>query len=256
MTKKFELNTIIDGTTIRRTQDGRISVFDALKASGAASPRETWKRLSSTYPDIVTKCDNTRFPGRGGAAKATPVTDAEGWRAILTVLPGLIGKQYRAAANELVTKFLEQPELVAAAAIDRVQNPADLKRLEARARSKRNAINLSGTVLAAGASQKALARVHDINNVTITGKTAQERTVETGLKLHRDAFTPAQLSAMDLLQTVEAQQIQDCKLHGDGEVIAKTLEVTRDAEPFLRKYLGSRSQPHGGMLQVESGGTQ
>lgn len=247
------VNLDLEHNHIRRTNDGRISVFDALKACGARSPRETWKRLSESYPHSVAKCDAIKLARSDGKLQAqpTPVTNAEGWRTILTVLPGVIGNKYRAAANELVTAFLERPAELAAAAIERTSNPDDLKKLEIRARSKRNAIALSGVVLGRGASRKTLARIHDINNVTITGSTSRERQTSTGLKLHRDAMTAAELSAMDLIQTVEAQQIVERDLKGDGAMIGVSLEVTRDAEPFLKKYLGIRKQPSGAMLQAE-----
>ena len=95
------------GQHIRKTNDGRFSVFDALQAVGASNPRATWERITTTYREVVAKTDNFKFAGRG--QRETPVTSLEGWRSILTVLPGILGDQYRADANQLVTAFLERP---------------------------------------------------------------------------------------------------------------------------------------------------
>ena len=107
----------LESVNIRRTEDGRISVFDALKEAGAVNPRETWKRLCSTYPDTVTNCDSVkvrRADGKQGGLP-TPVTDAAGWRRILLLLPGVIGKAYRADVNRLVDAWFERPAELAAA---------------------------------------------------------------------------------------------------------------------------------------------
>ena len=104
-----------DGGQVRKTADGKASVFDLLKLAGAKSAAEVFKRLSAEYPDSVTNCDFIKFPRSDGRiqAKPTPVCDAAGWRRIMTVLPGVIGKAYRAAANELVDQYLSDPETLA-----------------------------------------------------------------------------------------------------------------------------------------------
>ena len=63
--------------SIRRTEDGKISVYDLISVvSGQKSPREVWRRLTEQYPEVVTKCDNLKFKGAG--QRNTPVTDKEG----------------------------------------------------------------------------------------------------------------------------------------------------------------------------------
>jgi hypothetical protein len=76
MSKKSTTTIIpeLDNAEIRRTPDGRASVYDLISVIGQQkSPREVWKRLSNNYPEVVTKCDSFRFSGRG--QQNTPVTE-------------------------------------------------------------------------------------------------------------------------------------------------------------------------------------
>lgn len=69
----------LDNAAIRRTPDGRCSVYDLISvAGGQKNPRQAWERLIERYPEVVPKCDNFKFPGRG--QRQTPVTDREGFR--------------------------------------------------------------------------------------------------------------------------------------------------------------------------------
>jgi hypothetical protein len=247
---KNDLITVsLENASVRRTSDGRISLFDALKLAGVKKPRDMYARwLTGDYSEVVQRLDSFQFSGKG--QQKTPVVNARQWRKILAVLPTEAGRDYREASAELVTAWLENPALIAAAAIDRITDPAELSRLETRAKSKKSAIGLSGTILSAGASKKALSRIHDINNVAVTGRTAEENKAETGLRLHRDGMTEPELAAMHLIQTLEIQVTTDRKLEGDGAVIGGSLEVVGDVSPVLKKYLGDRKQPHGGLIQV------
>lgn len=93
-------------TDIRCTEDGRASVYDMIGAIGQQkNPYEFWKRLIATHPEVLTKCENFKFPGRG--QRETPVTDFRGWLYILALLPGAMGKQYREDAAQLVTRYMK-----------------------------------------------------------------------------------------------------------------------------------------------------
>lgn len=106
-----ELNRI----RIRRTEDGRASVLDLLRAVGAgkSSAKMTWQRIQEKYPDVVTDCDSIKFPdSKGRKINATPVVDLEGWLKILSVVPGAMGASYREKAANLVCRYLKgDPEL-------------------------------------------------------------------------------------------------------------------------------------------------
>ena len=66
-----------DGSEIRVTDDGRYSVFDVIAFCGKKSQSEVWKRLCVQFPEVLTKCDNFKFPGKG--QRETPVASREGF---------------------------------------------------------------------------------------------------------------------------------------------------------------------------------
>lgn len=106
---KIEVAIVIpelNGAKIRKTEDGRFSVYDLIRiAGGQKSPREVWKRLQSTYPEVVTKCDTFKFSGKG--QNNTPVANLENCLYIMGLLPGECGKSYREKAANLVRRYIE-----------------------------------------------------------------------------------------------------------------------------------------------------
>ena len=237
---------------IRKTEDGRISVFDALKASGAVNPRVTFKRLKDEYPDSVTGCYAIKLHRVDGkmSAQATPVTNAAGWRAILTVLPGIIGDCYRAAANDLVTQALKGDVELADSILARQDDPAKLEWVAKRTKARAGAKRIGAALQGAGCSEKVFSRVHDGNNVAITGLTAREIQLERGGKTTRDLMSTNELTYLDVLQVSEVHLIETRELKGDGAVLAAQQEVIADFRPLMDKYLGPRTYPSGGALAV------
>lgn len=66
-----------DDAEIRVTADGRYSVYDVIRFCGCKGQWEVWKRLTVTFPELLTKCEEYKFAGRGGAARPTPVASRE-----------------------------------------------------------------------------------------------------------------------------------------------------------------------------------
>jgi hypothetical protein len=96
----------LNNAEIRKTNDNRFSVFDLIRvAGGQKNPREVWKRMQETYSEVLTKCDNFKFEGKG--QRETPVATVENCFYILGLLPGACGKSYREAAANLVRRYLE-----------------------------------------------------------------------------------------------------------------------------------------------------
>lgn len=95
MSEISELTIHLDaGKVLRVTPDGkRVSAFDVISAAGHKSPREIWKRIAETYPDVVTGCDDFTFFGRG--QKPTPTLDRRAFVRLTFVLPGKTGDLFR-----------------------------------------------------------------------------------------------------------------------------------------------------------------
>lgn len=233
---------------IRETEDGRRSVFDALKASGAVNPRVTWKRLSAEYPEVVTKCYNLRFEGKG--QRETPVVSQEGWEAILIVLPNILGKKFRADLLEQRKRAKAGDVELADSILARQDDPAKLEWLAKRTKARAGAKRVGAALQSAGCSEKVFSRVHDGNNVAITGLTAREIQLERGGKTTRDLMNTNELTYLDVLQVSEVHLIETRDLKGDGAVLAAQQEVIADFRPLMDKYLGPRTYPNGGVLAV------
>lgn len=116
---------------IRRTSGGLVSVFDIIRViGGQKNPYEVLERLQRAYPDVLTDCENIKFPGRG--QKETPVINKTGALKIIGILPGEAGSKYRAEAAALVLDWYESPEELAVKAFDRITDVKTIKKTKAR----------------------------------------------------------------------------------------------------------------------------
>lgn len=133
------MSTIIpelDNAEIRRTPDGRASVYDLIEAAGQQkSPRKVWQRLKASHPEVVTKCHDFKFSGRG--QKETPVTDRQGWAYIIGLLSGVVGHKYREEAANLVIRYLDADVTLAEDIVERTNDEQGLDRLQQRIKSKK-----------------------------------------------------------------------------------------------------------------------
>ncbi len=149
---KNSMSTIIpelDNAAIRRTPDGRISVYDLIKVVGTQkNPRDAWTGLCDKYSEAVGKTDSFRFSGRG--QQNTPVTSREGAAYIIGLLPNMVGKLYRENAAKLVLRYLDADITLAAEVVDRNDNDKDLQWLESRIRGKTARKRFAGVLKAHG----------------------------------------------------------------------------------------------------------
>lgn len=94
------------GTEVRFTGDGRVSVYDAITfATGQKNPRDVWDRLQKGHPEVVGKCDNFKFPGRG--QRDTPVADLQVFLEILVILPGRLAARVREEAVRTLIRAMD-----------------------------------------------------------------------------------------------------------------------------------------------------
>ncbi|MCT7984978.1 hypothetical protein NG796_17030 [Laspinema sp. A4] len=120
---------------IRVTEDGRYSVYDVIRFCGQKNPHEVWKRLCREHSELLTRSEKYKFPGRGGAARATPVADRSQLLYIIGLLPGAVGQAYREDAAKVFLQYLEASPELAESVIDRA-SPEDLERIKLRLQGK------------------------------------------------------------------------------------------------------------------------
>lgn len=78
----------LNGAKIRKTEDGRFSVYDLIRVSGEKKgQREVWKRLCKAHPECVGWVEKEKL-GTGRAKKTTPVATTENCKLILDLLLG------------------------------------------------------------------------------------------------------------------------------------------------------------------------
>lgn len=248
----MNLTTILpESASVRKTADGKASVFDLLKLAGAKDQRKTWKRLCAEYPEVVTICHNIKFTRSDGKLnRATPAVDAAGWRRILTVLPGVLGKQYRAVVNEMADQFFDDPETLNTRTLDRIDDPAALRRVELRARTKRTNKGVNAQIFSRGGSQSTAKSVANMNNPAVTGHIAADLKQLRGVKETREGFTDLELATMAFAEELEITAMQAGEVFGHEEIIRTVQGVTADVSAIRRKHTGALPYPRNGVLTV------
>lgn len=116
---------------IRCTDDDRFAVYDLIKVCGQKKGHyKVWKRLTQSYPEVLTKCQDFQFEGKG--QRKTPVVDKEGALYILGLLPGAIGTAYREEVAKLVVRYLEGDSDLALEILYRDHNKERFERAKRR----------------------------------------------------------------------------------------------------------------------------
>jgi hypothetical protein len=208
-----------------------------------------WQRLIEAYPEVVSLCDNLKFPGAG--QRLTPVTNEAGWRRIVTVLPGMMGRKYRAAANDLVDRYLAGDATLAADLIDRQTDPDQSRWLARRAQHKHSSILMNGALARHGASKRGYRYAHDKLNLSVTGMVAQEIQLVRGNRTTKDNFTEQELAIHTTMQYAVISELDATSALGDTDVVNVTDGVCTDFAPIMKRYFGGRPYPRDGLLQVE-----
>ena len=139
---------------IRTTPTGQPSVFDMIRVlGGQKNPHGFWERLTKAHPEVLTICENYKFPGRRQRLTLVAKDNAAAFE-ILGHLPGACGEKYRKEAAELFVQALQDP----AGLIERLRprlTPEEEAWCEARFRGKRTRIKWTQALSRAGASQNA-----------------------------------------------------------------------------------------------------
>jgi hypothetical protein len=162
----------LDDSMIRRNAKGQCSVYDLIAVVGnQKNPRKAWERMTERYSEVVAKCYNFKFTGRG--QRETPVADREGWAYILGILPGVMGHKYRESAAKLVTQYLDANIKLAADVVERNENQKELIWLESRLRGKIARKSLCSTLKRQGVHSKGYGRCTNNTYVGLFGTNAE-----------------------------------------------------------------------------------
>ena len=225
---------------IRITPEGQPSVFDMIKVlGGQKNPRDVWERLIATHSEVVGKCDNLKFPGRG--QRVTPIAKSkEDAYYILGLLPGAAGRHYREQAARLFTQFLDDPSSVAAAAVERMSSEQK-EWLEARLKGTRTRAVFTDVLQAHGVEAFGYGSCTNAIYLPILGASAkqlkQSIAVEKQLLLARvnprDHFSLHQLGDVETAERVAAGQLRRREARGNAEVE----HVVRRSAEFTRQLL-------------------
>ena len=122
---------------VRTTLEGLMSVYDAIEfTTGLKDSKSLWNRdYKHKYPEVVAKCHDFQFPGRG--QRPTPVATLQVFLEILTTLPGRIAAKVREQAVSTLIRAMNGDLTLVEEIMDRISSPEDLRAIEELARARR-----------------------------------------------------------------------------------------------------------------------
>ncbi len=244
---KHSLAKTFEGVDIRTTPEGQMVAVDVLVALGLKDPRNSWRHLKKQYPELVEGSSTYSF----GKGRPPETLSEKGVYKLAMVAGGPKAAQFREWASDLIQRVRQADPTLTADLIDRTQKPADLRWIADRAKARESALGLNQAIAAAGCSELTFPKVHDLNNVAVTGLTAKEIQRYRGGRTTRDLYSRTELSLVDTAQTLEVSAIGRQDARGDGAVIDIAREVSSDVAALRKKWLGPRQIPHGGVLTQE-----
>lgn len=233
MSKVSVFKEQFDGKDVRITEDGRVSVWDAIAAfANIKNPRDAWDSLTERFPDVVAETDKFKFPGRG--QRPTPVANEEALYNIFMLLPGSKAAEFRKWASSILTRYRRGDASLAEEIIDRNNNPEELKQIELRAKTKRTNKLLNSAIASHGGD--CYRQVANINNVAVTGKTAREIKAIRQVKHTRDGMSDLELTMLAAAEELESSGIESRGARGNEEIIGIAQEVGDDISRLMQKY--------------------
>ncbi|NES66041.1 MAG: KilA-N domain-containing protein [Okeania sp. SIO2D1] len=122
---------------VRFTPDGRVSVYDVIGyVTGNSNPWQVWNRLSEEHSEVLTKCEDFQFPGKG--QKLTPVATLQVFLEILVLLPGRIAASVRESAIRTLIRYMNGDPTLVDEILDRITHPQIIRDIENMIKERRN----------------------------------------------------------------------------------------------------------------------
>jgi hypothetical protein len=243
MSKKSMTITMpeLDNAAIRRTPDGRVSVYDLIKVVGTQkNPRDAWNSLCDKYPEVVGKTDSFKFSGRG--QQNTPVTSREGAIYIIGLLPNTVGKLYRENAAKLVLRYLDADITLAAEVVDRNDNDEDLQWLESRLRGKTARKRFAGKLKSHGVLGRGYAFCTNQTYQGLYGTNAEGMRNRKNLSPKanwRDYATITELNQLAFTEDLTGKKLDKNNAQGNTECEATCLKTAKSVANFIDDFLAS-----------------
>ena len=212
---------------------------------GQKNPRQTWtgdsrgNGLVVRFPEVVTKVDNFKFPGRG--QRETPVTDKEGALYIIGLLPGAVGRKYREEAAKLFLAYLDDPVKLGQIAVDRASTPEQVKQIESAARQKylntyHPLFDELGQRIEPG-DRWTFVNVNSLNTKTVMGDSPKAIVSARGGQTARDNATDTELCALEVLQEAQKSGLVKRDTQGGKNCYNVCKEAAEELKAFLNKWL-------------------
>jgi hypothetical protein len=224
---------------VRVTPDKKaVSIFDLIVvATGDPNPRTTWKRIQESYPEVVARCYNFKFQGKG--QRETPVANKEVVVEILLVLPGQKAAQFREGAAKILIRYLEGDLSLAEEIIERSpsENPDDFKRVAERAKARATNKSLNRTIKQHG-GRRCYPIVAAINDSAATGTSNKKFKALRKVENVRDGMNLLELSLVSAAEELEEASIKRNDIQGDEQIVNVVKEVAHDIAALRRKYAG------------------
>jgi hypothetical protein len=231
-------NLSLDSINVRKTEDGRFSVFDAIQfIAQKGNQRLVWKRLCESHPEVVTNVTTYKFPGPG--QRDTPVAGKKTIIEIILLLPGEVGGATRKAASELLLKYLEAPEELAKQAIAKITDVDKLRDVHETA--YRKYINhyhpLMGEIKEReGLSPTTYQHANSLNTKACMGAEPAIIKAERGGKSAREHATSEELSRLAVLQEMQCCGLKKVDARGHSEISAVVQNAADEFQKMLEKF--------------------
>ena len=93
----------LSGSKIRRTENGRFSVYDLIRiAGGKKNPHDTWKRMTGTHSELLAKCESEEL----GAGKPRNQPQSLPSRTVYTSLGCCLESAVKLTERQQLTSFV------------------------------------------------------------------------------------------------------------------------------------------------------
>lgn len=231
-------NLSLNSINVRKTEDGRYSVFDAIQfIAKKKNQRMTWKRLSDMHPDIVLRV--TMLKPLGAKQKPTPVADKATIIEIISLLPGEVGGATRRAAIELLLKYLDAPEELAKQAIARITDTDKLKDVHETAFKKYITTYhpvMSEIKRREGLSPTTYQHTNSLNTRACMGAEPSIIKAERGGKTAREHATSEELSRLAVLQEMQCCGLKKVDARGHSEISAVVQNAADKFQAMLQEF--------------------